>query len=120
MPRGSAPGERRGGRQKGAQNKKTKLRAELLNAEIANGESPLAYMLRVMRQEISTALRKKHPVVALSYATMKFEAAKAAAPYIHAKPGPSTTPKESVEEYARKIREATEALDATVPGVTDK
>lgn len=46
MSRGSVPGERRGGRQKGTPNKKT----QELQAEIAStGETPLQYMLRVMR-----------------------------------------------------------------------
>lgn len=46
MARGSAPGERRGGRQKGTPNAKTAER----KAEIAaGGEMPLDYMLRVMR-----------------------------------------------------------------------
>jgi hypothetical protein len=48
MPRGSAPGERRGGRQKGTPNKRT---AEMLAGIEAGGEMPLAYMLRVMRDE---------------------------------------------------------------------
>ena len=52
MPRGSKPGERRGGRQRGTPNKKTLLR----NAEIAaiGGKSdltPLDYFLAVMRNQ---------------------------------------------------------------------
>ena len=44
--KGSKPGERRGGRQKGTPNKFTAQR----EAEIAaTGETPLDYMLRVMR-----------------------------------------------------------------------
>jgi hypothetical protein len=67
MPRGSRPGERRGGRRKGTPNKRTVERY----AEIAaSGEMPLAYMLRVMRDETSDRERRD-------------EMAKAAAPYVH-------------------------------------
>ncbi len=45
MP-GAKPGERRGGRQKGIRNKRT---AEKLAAIEASGETPMDYMLRIMR-----------------------------------------------------------------------
>ena len=69
MPRGSAPCERRGGRQKGTLNKRT---AEMLAEIEAGGEMPLAYMLRVMRDE-------SVPMAG------RMEAAARAAPYCHAK-----------------------------------
>ena len=69
MPRGSAPGERRGGRRKGTLNKRT---AEMLSEIEAGGEMPLAYMLRVMRDE-------SVPMAG------RMEAAARAAPYCHAK-----------------------------------
>ena len=69
MPRGSAPGERRGGRQKGTLNKRT---VEMLAEIEAGGEMPLAYMLRVMRDE-------SVPMAG------RMEAAARAAPYCHAK-----------------------------------
>jgi len=69
MPRGSAPGERRGGRQKGTLNKRT---AEMLAEIEAGGEMPLAFMLRVMRDE-------SVPMAG------RMEAAARAAPYCHAK-----------------------------------
>ena len=69
MSRGSAPGERRGGRQKGTLNKRT---AEMLAEIEAGGEMPLAYMLRVMRDE-------SVPMAG------RMEAAARAAPYCHAK-----------------------------------
>ena len=69
MPRGSAPGERRGGGQKGTLNKRT---AEILAEIEAGGEMPLAYMLRVMRDE-------SVPMAG------RMEAAARAAPYCHAK-----------------------------------
>lgn len=49
--RGSKPGERRGGRQKGTRNKRTEDRAVRLAKGISSGELPLAYMLRMMRDE---------------------------------------------------------------------
>lgn len=66
---GSKPGERRGGRQKGTPNKvNAKMRAEV----VATGETPLAYMLRRMRDRtVDNAERDKLAV--------------AAAPYVHAR-----------------------------------
>ena len=69
MPRGSAPCERRGGRQKGTLNKRT---AEMLAEIEAGGEMPLAYMLRVMRDDSVPKAGR-------------MEAAARAAPYCHAK-----------------------------------
>jgi hypothetical protein len=67
MPRGSLPGERRGGRQKGTPNRATAAKA----AEIAaSGLTPLDYMLVVMRDE--SASRQE-----------RLEAAAKAAPYVH-------------------------------------
>lgn len=64
---GSKPGERRGGRQKGVPNRATAAKA----AEVAaSGLTPLDFMLNILRdREATTADR--------------FEAAKAAAPYVH-------------------------------------
>lgn len=73
--RGSKPGERRGGRQKGTRNKQTKLkveaRSELIAAAETTGETPLEYMLRVMRTSEDT---KRKDAMAI-----------AAAPFIHPK-----------------------------------
>src|SRR5215471_15121679 len=67
MPRGSRPGERRGGRQKGTPNRATAAKA----AEVAaSGMTPLDYMISVMRDE--TATRPE-----------RLEAAAKAAPYVH-------------------------------------
>jgi len=69
MPRGSAPGERRGGRQKGTPNKKN----QQTQVEIAaSGETPLDYMLRVMRDPDADTTRRD-------------DLAKAAANYVHSK-----------------------------------
>ena len=74
MPRGSKPGERRGGRRRGTPNKKTALRDAVLCAAAAkpNG-SPLDFMLGLMRDpNVPTDLR--------------VEMAAAAAPFVHARP----------------------------------
>jgi hypothetical protein len=75
MPRGSKPGERRGGRQRGTPNKKTALRNAALAAAAANPEiSPLVFLLGIMRDpNVSSELR--------------FKAAQATLPFVHAKPG---------------------------------
>jgi hypothetical protein len=67
MPRGSRPGERRGGRKKGTPNRDT---AALQEAVAASCETPLEYMLRVIRDPTVNPLRRDNM------------AAKAA-PYIH-------------------------------------
>ena|SRR6478609_7918452 len=66
---GSKPGERRGGRQRGTPNKvNAQKRAEIA----ASGETPLDYMLRIMRDAAAEPERRDHM-------------ARSAAPYIHAK-----------------------------------
>ncbi len=70
--RGSAPGERRGGRRKGTPNRATAAR----EAEIAaSGMTPLDYMLSVLRDEDASIKERMWAAVA-------------AAPYCHAKPRP--------------------------------
>jgi hypothetical protein len=50
MPRGSKPGERRGGRQKGTPNKSTALKKVALSAASADPTiTPLQFLLGVMR-----------------------------------------------------------------------
>lgn len=102
-----------GGRQKGTLNTKTTIRAAMVDAAVADGETPLEFMLKVMRKKMPAT---KNPAIALSYATMRFEAAKAAAPYVHPKPAPLQAPRSAPEEYARKIRESVEELDKSVGG----
>jgi len=74
MPRGSKPGERRGGRQRGTPNKKTALRNAALAAAAANPEIlPLEFLLGIMRDpNVSSELRIKVAQVTL--------------PFVHAKP----------------------------------
>ena len=75
MPRGSEPGERRGGRQHGTPNKKTALRNAALAAAAANPEiSPLEFLLGIMRD----------PNVSSEH---RIKAAQAALRFVHAKPG---------------------------------
>jgi hypothetical protein len=74
MPRGSRPGERRGGRQRGTPNKKTLLKnAVFLAAAAEPDRSPLDFMLALMRD----------PQVPLED---RIDMAAAAAPFVHAKP----------------------------------
>lgn len=85
----------------------------MVDHAVADGETPLEFMLKLMRKKMPNT---KNPSIALGYLSMRFEAAKAAAPYVHPKPGPSQSPKDAPEEYARKIRSATESMDASVLG----
>src|SRR5262245_64622395 len=74
MPRGSKPGERRGGRQPGTPNKTTVLAHTAFAAATSNPElSPLDFFLAVMRD----------PSIPADW---RFRAAQAAAPYVHPKP----------------------------------
>lgn len=70
--RGSAPGERRGGRKKGTPNKASAAKEALI---AASGLTPLEYMLTVLRDESADS-------------TARMEAAKSAAPYCHPKRAP--------------------------------
>jgi hypothetical protein len=66
---GAKPGERRGGRAKGTPNKRTSEKV----AEVeASGLTPLDFMLNLMRKESEDM-------------SLRFDAAKAAAPYVHAR-----------------------------------
>ena len=78
-------GQKTGGRKKGSKNKIKppedvirKVEAEAVANSIATGESPLAYMLRVMRDPTVEDPRRD-------------EMARAAAPYVHAKISPENT-----------------------------
>ncbi len=72
MPRGAAPGERRGGREKGTPNKATAALRALAADLMTAGESPLDFLTRVYRDE-------RHPI------DLRVEAAGKAAPYVHPK-----------------------------------
>lgn len=76
MPRGSRPGERRGGRQRGTPNKKTLIKnAVFLAAAEDPNRSPLDFMLALMRNS-------QVPL------DMRIDMAAAAAPFVHARPEP--------------------------------
>lgn len=79
MPRGSKPGERRGGRQRGTPNKKTALVKVAFAAATSNADlSPLDFLLGVMRDpSVSPDLRMR--------------AAEVAARYVHPKAGGAQT-----------------------------
>ena len=72
MPRGSAPGERRGGRKKGAPNQRTTFARRVADLAAQSENTPLDYLLSVMRDAEASA-------------EQRLEAAKAAAPYVHPK-----------------------------------
>lgn len=68
------------GRKAGVRNKKT---AEILIAVEASGITPLEFMLNIMRKgELPV---DTDPAIQIAHNNMRFEAAKAAAPYVHAK-----------------------------------
>jgi hypothetical protein len=71
-------GARKGaGRKPGAATRKTR---EIADAATAEGITPLEFMLHVMRSEPIEGLEPQHQLKAQE---MRFEAAKAAAPYMH-------------------------------------
>jgi hypothetical protein len=77
MPRGSRPGERRGGRKPGTPNKKTLTKNAVFLAAASDGErSPLDFMLALMRD-------RQVPL------DLRIDMATAAAPFVHAKPEPA-------------------------------
>lgn len=77
MARGSKPGEYRGGRKRGTPNKKNAAAVEMAKR---GGIMPLEYMLGLMRQPIP---KDADASVKASLQGLRFEAAKAAAPYVH-------------------------------------
>jgi hypothetical protein len=88
MPRGSKPGERRGGREPGTPNKKTALVNAAFDAATSNPDlSPLDFLLEVMRD--SSLLPD-----------WRIKAALAALPYVHTKPerAPATDPAPSARQ----------------------
>lgn len=75
-----AKGIKTGGRKKGVRNKATAKKAEQI-AE--SGLTPLDFMLSIMRGE--AAPEDADPAQKIAFHTLRFEAAKAAAPYVHPK-----------------------------------
>lgn len=64
------------GRKKGAATKRTR---EIADKAVESGETPLEVMLRIMREPTA----HEDPKVQIAREAMVFEAAKAAAPYMH-------------------------------------
>ena len=81
MPRGSKPGEHRGGRKKGVPNRKT---AALQQVVAATGLMPLEYMIQVLQDEKSSVDARRW-------------AATTAAPYLHPRFGPKEPPRAATE-----------------------
>jgi hypothetical protein len=80
MPRGSRPGERRGGRKTGTPNKKTLLRNAFIDAVAADPNlMPLDFFLRLMHQSTLPL-------------DIRVRAAEAALPFTHARPRPTKKP----------------------------
>lgn len=72
-----AKGEKTGGRQKGTPNKASAAKA----AEIAaSGQTPLDFMLEIMR---GAAPENAEPAAQVAFAALRLDAAKAAAPFVH-------------------------------------
>jgi hypothetical protein len=73
MPRGSKPGERRGGRQRGTPNKKTALRNAAISAAAASpNTSPLDFLLGLMRDSnLPLEYRAKVAMTALPFVHTK-------------------------------------------------
>ena len=73
MPRGSKPGERRGGRQRGTPNKKTVLRNAAISAAATNPNiSPLDFLLGLMRDSnLPLEYRAKVAMTALPFVHTK-------------------------------------------------
>jgi hypothetical protein len=102
MPRGSAPGERRGGRKKGTRNKRTVAMLEALGQVVAGSSAPGAGAPQAADQgEPAPSKGDFHLVLAPDVTPLnffltlmkmddaplelRFDAAKAAAPYVHPK-----------------------------------
>lgn len=115
MPRGSSPGERRGGRQKGTPNKATvereaklaesreRILASLLPEQIA-AMSPLDIMLQAMQIEAQSGDWRAAAALA-----------KEAAPYLHAKKAPESgtdNDTDVVRQSYIMVPEQTESMEA--------
>lgn len=70
---GARPGA---GRKKGAATKRTR---EIADRAMEEGITPLEYMLQIMRSDSE----HEDPKIQIAREAMRFEAAKAAAPYVH-------------------------------------
>ena len=100
MPRGSLPGERRGGRQRGTPNKATALRnAAIFNAAADPNFSPLDFLLALMRD---THL----PL------DLRVTVAQAALPFVHSKPKDRRPDGPVRKKYGAPVRSVNVAKEA--------
>jgi hypothetical protein len=82
----SRGGKREGaGRKKGSVGKRVKALQSLTDKALSEGQTPLEYMLSVMRMELP---KDAEPAVQIAHIGLRFEAAVAAAPYVHPKKQP--------------------------------
>lgn len=77
VPSGRGGARPNSGRKPGSATKRTR---EIADRAMEEGISPLEYMLKIMRTEVSADLDPREMLAAV---TLRFEAAKAAAPYVH-------------------------------------
>lgn len=111
-PRGSRPGERRGPGRKGVPNRKTIIRLATLEAAVkGEGILPLDFMLRLMRVAAPKGLDGRDRAAFLS---MQLDAAKAAAPYCHARKADvdSKNPDDRAAEVRKLVRKMKEKTNA--------
>jgi len=98
MPKGSAPGERRGGRQKGTPNKKTQLKQRAYKLIKASGKTPLEFFADILKDE-------KNPL------DIRFQAAKELLPFMHPKLASieartgGLTHEDRLEEYRKMLED---------------
>lgn len=95
MARGSAPGERRGGRAKGTPNTATGKRREVAEAALASGLTPLDVMLNTMRKlwekaetgecEVQGEGDRAKIVTPMEMRLLAADVAQKAAPFVHPK-----------------------------------
>ena len=117
MPRGSKPGERRGGRRRGTPNKTTALRDAVLCAAAAkpNG-SPLDFMLGLMRDpNVLTDLRIEMAAAAARFVHARPQAARR----VHTNPLDSSPISSSPDLSAPKMEEELSAPGQSVDGEDD-
>jgi hypothetical protein len=82
----SRGGKREGaGRKKGSVSKRAAALKTLTDQALSAGQTPLEYMLSVMRMELP---KDAEPAVLIAAYSLRFEAAVAAAPYVHPKKQP--------------------------------
>jgi len=110
MPRG---GKRDGaGRRAGSANTRTR---EIADRAASEGLTPLEFMLQIMRDEACPD--GADPAQKIAFHAMRFEAAKAAAPYVHPKlSAVEMNANVTTRTLAEELNELNEAADADAKG----